>query len=468
MFNVFKVFSVIYVFMFFHACSGSGNGSSTAEAPRQVTFIGDAVYEQLDANPALQALFASVGFAGGKMGADRCDVTLFRMSFDTVDGAGEATTSSGVFMMPSGDAEHCSGDRPTVLYAHGTNADSSYDLSQFIIDGSNPAAGEAGILLAIYASQGFAVIAPNYAGYADSTLGYHPYLIEEQQSTEMIDALNNVRDNVDIIGASLSDNLFVTGLSQGGYVAMATHKAMQEQGIPVTASLPISGPYTTLSFIDFIFSGTVNGGATTFAPMYINALQQSFGIYDDPSEVYASEYADIAEGALPGVGGLVETDFASAALFNADGAPLPVTPNGSGMDFGTDFLIADSFRATYLADAAANPTNPANPVRSQLADADLRDWSPSLSSPLMMCGANSDPVVFHPLNSDQMAEFWEPLVAGGLVINLDLDDTPAGPFAAIQGAWAAAAVPVAEVHGQTGVFCSLAGLGFFNQILAAQ
>ena len=32
------------------------------------------------------------------------------------------------------------------------------------------------MIAAMYAAQGFIVVAPNYAGYDISTLGYHPYL----------------------------------------------------------------------------------------------------------------------------------------------------------------------------------------------------------------------------------------------------------------------------------------------------
>ena len=104
------------------------------------------------------------------------------------------------------------------------------------------------MLLAAYASKGYAVIAPNYAGYSDSSLNYHPYLDETQQSTEMMNALDHVREHAGLLGASLSSELFVTGLSQGGYVAMATHKALEASGEKVAASMPVSGPYACLLY----------------------------------------------------------------------------------------------------------------------------------------------------------------------------------------------------------------------------
>ena len=62
----------------------------------------------------------------------------------------------------------------------------------------------------------------------------------------MIDALTAARGALPTADApTTTDNgqLLVTGCSQGGYVAMATHRALQGAGETVTASAPMSGPY---------------------------------------------------------------------------------------------------------------------------------------------------------------------------------------------------------------------------------
>ncbi len=447
------------------SCHSNSNNeaSTTANAPKQVANVNQAVYENIRTNSAAaDSLFANAGAPNA--GDELCEVTMYRMSFNTIGGAGEATTSSGVFMLPHGDDPNCSGPRPVVLYAHGTDTNKDYDLSKLITSqpaAPNPASSEALLLLAVYASNGYAVIAPNYAGYADSTLSYHPYLDEVQQSTEMIDALNHIRTHASTLGAELSSTLFVTGVSQGGYVAMATHKALQAQGENVTASLPISGPYATLDFLDKIMAGFVNGGATIFAPMYINALEKAHDIYTDPSEVYDAQYASIAEDILPRIGGFATAGLPAAALFS--GTP-PAGANPAG--FNDDHLLSNDFRTAYLADAITNPTDPVMNIRKLVKEADLRNWAPQV--PMLMCGAGNDPVVYH-TNSNLMATFLETnggLLSAGLVMNLDLTDTPpAGPFAVIQSAWQQAAVPLEAIHGQTGVFCSLAGKSFFDSLL---
>lgn len=438
----------------------------TANSPKQVLDISPSVYAQLRASSAsadgLFQLAGTVAGTGTATGDEPCQVKLHKMSYDTVGGAGEATTSTGVVMVPHGTNAACTGPRPVVLYAHGTTADRDYDLSKIISDPDNAANSEGTIMLAFYASQGYVVVAPNYAGYADSALSYHPYVDEVQQSTEMIDALNHVRTHADNMGADLSSKLFVSGLSQGGYVAMATHKALQAKGETVTASVPVSGPYAMADFLDTVMGGYVNGGATTFTPMYLTALEKAHDIYDDPSEVYAAAYVD-AENSLPKPGAIDATDagLPSDALFSTGSQP-PLPQGAYPLGYGADHLLSDAFRTQYLtAFAGSTASNAAYKIRELAKEADLQDWTPS--APVVMCGANSDPVVYH-LNSNAMAEYWAPYVTAGLVTNLDLDEAPSGNFATIQGAWQAANVSTAAVHGTTGVYCAGAGLALFNTL----
>lgn len=431
----------------------------TADAPRQLINVNSTVYASIRQDPGANALFANAGATN--VGDEPCDVRVYRMKYNTIGGAGEATTSSGVFMLPHGDDEHCSGSRPVLLYAHGTSDEKTYDLSQFAVDPTNAAAQEAVLLLAAYASNGYAVIAPNYAGYADSELDYHPYINEVQQSTEMINALNHVREHAGLLGANLSSELFISGSSQGGYVSMATHKALEASGEKVTASMNASGPYAMLDFIDSIFAGAVNLGSTVFAPLYINAIERAFDIYEDPSEIYATAYAGTAENAMPAIGGFSTTGFPATALFG--GQPPEGANPLNAIGFGPDHLMADSFRATYLADLQQNGSSPEYAVRKLISDADLRNWNPA--APLMMCGASNDPTVYY-FNTDLMNQFWSELVAGGLVSSLDLNATPAGPFAQIQGAFQAAGFEIQAVHGQTVPFCALAGKGYFDGVRA--
>src|ERR1700730_2198258 len=174
-------------------------------------------------------------------GTPTCGVDFYYLKFWTVGGAKETTQSSGALMVPTGGSG-CSGPRPIVLYAHVTDTNQALNIA----DITDPTNTEGVLIAAMFAAQRYIVVAPNYAGYDISTLGYHPFLNAAQQSGEMMDILTAARTALPkTFAAAATDNgkLFVTGYSEGGYVAMATQRALQAAGAKVTAAAPMSGTY---------------------------------------------------------------------------------------------------------------------------------------------------------------------------------------------------------------------------------
>src|ERR1700674_2108814 len=361
-------------------------------------------------------------------GAPVCDVLMYRIEYTTVGGANEPTTASGALMVPTGLGSTCTGKRPILLYAHGTTTDRMFNMT----DTSN---AEALFLTALFASKGYIVVAPNYAGYDTSTLSYHPYLIADQQSKDMIDALTAARTALPFASATLTEDngqLFITGYSQGGYVAMATHRAMQAAGMTVTAAAPMSGPYALAAFVDAVFYGEVNGDATVSSALLLTAYQKAYGdIYSSAADVFENQYTAGIDSLLPTTtlrsqlyseGKLPEfTLFSStppAPAFAAD--TPPATPANLAevfaLGFGAGNLIRNGYRLSYLEDAQANPdggwpsvttgvaaAKPALPWRRALATNDLRNWVPT--APVLLCGGDQDPLVFW-LNTDLMQRYW--------------------------------------------------------------
>jgi acetyl esterase/lipase len=412
-------------------------------------------------------------------GNPACGVDFYYVKFWTLGGAAEITESSGAMMVPTGAAPTCSGARPIVLYAHGTNTDKALNIA----DITNTANTEGVLIAAMFAAQGFIVVAPNYAGYDISMLGYHPFLNAEQQSGEMIDILTAARaalPNTMSSATSDSGKLFITGYSEGGHVAMATLRALEASGATVTGAAPMSGPYALEAFGDAIFFGNVDLGSTVFSPLLSTSYQKAYGnIYSTPGDLYSATYASGIETLLPSDTPL-DTIFSSGllpetALFDSTtpvvsipgnpvlsaeltallmvpgspGYPIPPGPQTPlfAAGFGSPFLINNSYRESYALDAASNPDGavptphagvplaaamPMQPLRQAFYKNDLRngDWAPTV--PTLLCGGDADPTVFYPVNTGVMAQFWSPLVQAGLITVLDVSGTPAGPFAAIQ------------------------------------
>src|SRR5450631_4522065 len=401
-------------------------------------------------------------------GTPHCDILLYHIEYTTVGGANEATTASAALMVPTGLGAGCTGARPIVLYAHGTTTDRAFNMT-------NMQNAETLSLAALFASQGYIVVAPNYAGYDTSTLPYHPYLIADQQSKDMIDALAAARTALPLASATFTkDNgqLFITGYSQGGYVAMATHRAMQAAGMKVTAAAPMSGPYSLAAFVDAVFYGDVNGGATVSSTLLLTAYQKAYGnIYANPVDVFEDQYATGIDSLLPSTTPrsqlYAQGKLPEFALFSstppgpafADDTP-PTTPANLAevfaLGFGTGNLLQNSYRLSYLRDAQANPdggfpsittgvaaATPGLAWRQKLQINDLRDWVPT--APVLLCGGDVDPLVFW-LNTELMQSYWASHAPASASINvLDLESVASSndPYADLKKEFAAAKALVA-------------------------
>jgi hypothetical protein len=480
-----------------------GNGSVTPEPPdpQRGDLIGEA--------PTLVASYSPdelVALAGSgdltellleEVLTPECGIDVYRFEYQTVDPQGDLTPASAAMMLPDDSATACQGERPIVMYAHGTSTDISLDLS----DIADPDNGEGLLVAAVFAAEGYIVVAPNYVGYDSSTLGYHPYLNGDQQSKDMIDALAAARSALPTAEAPDTvdgGQLLITGYSQGGYVAMATHRALQEAGETVTGSAPMSGPYATSAFGDAIFQGRVTGGSPVNLTLLLTSYQNAYGgIYADPSEVYEPQYATGIESLLPStmsLGDLVDAgQLPDDAVFNStppDAAYADITPATTpaglapvfALGFGTDHLITNDFRLAYLQDADAHPDggfptvtdglppdDPGHPFRQALRANDQRAWSPT--SPMLLCAGNGDPAVLY-LNTALMQDYW---ASETTVSVLDIDSAVTGddPFETQKLQFAAAKEILDLIGGDTEVlqnyhaglvapFCLSAARSFFD------
>lgn len=462
------------------ACGASSDTAPVAQTTtRGLLLVAPARLASLDAAGFTAQLGASSsGAALLKLtGTPACGVDFYYMQYETRGGAGEPTTATGALMLPTGAAPACSGARPIVLYAHGTTTNKNYNLA----DIANPANQEGALIAAMFAAQGYIVVAPNYAGYDASTLTYHPYLNADQQSGEMLDALAAARS---ALPTSLTRNttdsgaLFVTGYSQGGYVALAAARALQASGKPPVAIAGGSGPYALEAFGDAIFLGNVNLGSTIFAPLVATSYQHAYGnIFQNPSDIFGPPFSSGIYTLLPSTTPMDQL-FATGklpltALFDSTtpvtGNPLldkalqvpPVTSPLTQLfaaGFGEPNLINNSYRVSYAIDAVSDPDGalpldpatlmpkaparlaaaPQQPLRHALWQNDLRNggWIPA--APLLMCGGENDPTVFFPVNTVLMATYWGAMgVPAQLITVLDVDPLggPSGAFAALQTAF---------------------------------
>jgi alpha/beta superfamily hydrolase len=468
--HVTRAASITMAIAGFAACgnNNSGQAPSAPAAPERGSLLQSPVQEVASYSTSdLLALLP--GSSLGKIllslaYSPLCTITIYHIEYETVDPAQNLTAASGALMVPSGPSG-CEGGRPIVMYAHGTQTNSAFNIAQVTASGND----EGLLLAAVFAASGYIVVAPNYVGYDISTLGYHPYLVAVQQSDDMIDALRAARSALPSAAAPNTTDggkLFLTGYSQGGYVAMATHRAMQAAGMSVTAAAPLSGPYTLSAFADAIFEGEVNLSATENFALLVTSYQHAYGnVYTAPSDVFNAAYAGDITTLLPSAAPMSQLEAAGkipASQLFSNTPPAAsyagITPATSPanlapafqLGFGPGYLITNAYRLSYLQDAQSAPdggfptitdgqppSTPKNTLRQDLKSNDLRTWAPT--APVLLCGGSSDPSVFY-LNTQLMQHHWAASAPNAAVAVLDVDSPVAAndPYAALKNGFVAA------------------------------
>jgi hypothetical protein len=523
MFKLLKVTAAVLSAAYLFGCGGSSSQTGTTSAsttpgtlaenpPLRIASLDAATFQGELAGTSTGAQLLEI------TGNPACGVDFYYVQFWTLGGAGETTESSGALMVPTGAAPKCSGPRPIVEYAHGTNPNKALNIA----DITNASNTEGVLVAAMFAAQGYIVVAPNYAGYDISTLGYHPFLNAAQQSGEMMDILTAARTALpSTLSAATSDNgqLFLTGYSEGGHVAMATLRAMQAAGKTVTAAAPMSGPYALEAFGDTIFFGGVDIGSTEFAPLLVDSYQHAYGNVDSTANpVFSSTYAGV-ETLLPSdtpIDTIFEENLLpETALFDSTtpvvpgltallavpptpGLPLSAETPIFQLGFGNPYLINNNYRVSYAVDAATDPdgavptpkagvplaaVKPTQGLRQDFYLNDMRSgWYPKV--PTLLCGGDEDPTVFFSVNTGTMAAYWSALPAGAVTV-LDVNATPGGPFETLQAGFQESEVaelaylqtaaggglslPAAEAqviegyHSAVAPFCAAGARAFFSQ-----
>jgi pimeloyl-ACP methyl ester carboxylesterase len=307
-------------------------------------------------------------------GAAKCNVAIYQINFATVGARNEDTTSSGVMLLPAGGPECPTTPPPLLAYAHGTTT-----LRSATMAGSG---SETSLLAALYASQGYAVVAPDYQGYASSGLTYHPYLVADASADVMADSIRAARANARKFNVALSDRVLVTGYSQGGHVAMATARAIEAgkySDITLTASAPLSGPY---ALVQTAVGGANQppAGSTINFSFLVVAYQKSYGgLYNNPSEVFKAPYDTRIESLFPG-------PQDAGALLTSGTLPLQVS---------------DLFQPAFIQGLASGAAS--NVMVQRLTQNTLLGWNPK--APMALCGGSRDPVVPFPNTTAAAGDF---------------------------------------------------------------
>jgi pimeloyl-ACP methyl ester carboxylesterase len=338
------------------ACGG-GDGDrrgSLIDTPATVATLTAAQIDASTAGSGLQPL----------SGKAKCDVKVVSLNYNTIGVAGEDANASGVMLVPAGA---CAGaSYPLVAYGKGTDVQKPRTLA-------NPADGETFLLAAMYAAQGYAVVATDYLGFAKSTYGYHPYLHADSEASAMIDSIRAARAAAASQGVGLSGKVMLTGYSQGGHSSRATHRAIERDNageFNVVAGAHLAGPYNLSGSLKLT---NAIAGYQFFVPYIVTAWQKIYGnVYSNVTQAFKPPYSNYIESLLP------SPTLTYTTLVTTGQLP------GTAPDVARDAI----FQPAFITDIQTNPNS------GLMVDAkknDLLGWSPKART--LLCGGSGDPTV---------------------------------------------------------------------------
>lgn len=339
------------------ACGGSDDPPRGALIDPPAT-LATLTAAQIDAGTQGSGLQAISGKA-------KCDVKVVSLNYATLGArSGERTNASGVMLVPAGSCSAASA--PLVAYAKGTDVQKPRTLA-------NPQDSETFLLAAMYAAQGYAVVATDYLGFAKSNYSFHPYLHADSEATSVIDSVRAARNAAGSVGASLSGKVMFTGYSQGGHSSMAAHRAAERDygsEFNVVGGAHLAGPYNlsgSLRVPDAI------AGVQFFVPYLVTAWQKVYGdVYTDVRTVFKTPYSGYIENLLP-------SPTLNYTTLVTTGTLPGGTPNQArDAVFQPDFITGSQ-------------TSTSHPLYLAAKKNDLLGWTPKAR--VLLCGGAGDPTV---------------------------------------------------------------------------
>ncbi len=289
------------------------------------------------------------------------DVDLYKITYLTPSPHRAETKVTGIVALPI-RADHTT-PSPMIVYSHGTMTDRKAVPSNLTYQVKHA--------ITAFASGGYAVAASDYIGLGDSIDLLHPYCHSESLATTGLDTLRAAKQLSKKIDYPLEEKIYLTGYSEGGLSALATHHYIESDfsdEVQVAASAPMGGPYD--------LSGcTMNGcldtpakGTTMYLTYIILAYNYIYGdVFDKLSDVFMPPYDSLA-----------------ARLFDGTQSPIiirQILPNDPKNLLKEEFI-------------AKNMRNTEGTFYKRLTENDRYDWAPKAPT-LFIAAAGDIDVVYN-------------------------------------------------------------------------
>jgi hypothetical protein len=308
-----------------------------------------------------------------------------------------------------------------ILYFHGTTVQRTNVPSNFTAT-TNADYTDGTLLAAVWASQGYVVVMPDYIGLGDDTTHVHPYVVYPAQNAQtglaMLKAAETVLSSKYQIGGNLP--LFITGYSEGGAYALQAGHMMQNNSqyasvlnVTLKDDVPLSGFFDLSSTgVSYLFYNMDPNAPSnpyyTYSPVtsiaskpYLSAyLTLSFANYANipPATILASSFYNYPCSSGSNCNTLDTTYFTDPQSSGYDATVISLADAQAeiaGWGVFTNNSVASLLTASYA--SALQNKDTTNPLYQQLVNADTYTFTPSF--PVTLLSLQQDSVVTR-VNSD--------------------------------------------------------------------
>jgi len=217
------------------------------------------------------------------------DITAIKIEYQTIDWNSDPTVASGVLIVPDTTLP-----LPIASVQHGTVFQRDAVASAGLLDSREGLAGLA------FASAGFVTLLPDYLGYGVSEM-MHPYLVADANAEVVIDFIYAARKWCEKNDVTLNGQLFLGGYSEGGYITLATQKAIETDpavDLQLTVVAPCAGPYDLSGMVQRI-GQRMSYPEPAFLSFMLTAYNKIYGwnqIEDIFEEPYANQMTELFNG----------------------------------------------------------------------------------------------------------------------------------------------------------------------------
>lgn len=299
-------------------------------------------------------------------------VSVYEITYKTTL-FGQSVTASGLVSLPN-----TAGSYPVVSFQHGTIAAHSEAPTAVATT------SEEYLLYSALGTVGFIAVVPDFIGFGSSSDVLHPYYLEEPTAAAVMDIVKAAKELARSKNVGCNGKLFLAGYSQGGYATMATHKAIEAQGLDgfdLVASFPAAGGYDVKRMQEYFFALT-----TYDEPFYIAYVAMSYKTYlDQWSAPLSNFFKDPYASALPG-------------LFDG-------TRTGGQIDDALTDSVANLIQDDLRLNIDTSPTY--DYIVNAFNDNSLTDWKPT--RPMFMYHGDKDTTVPY----QNSVETYDKLIANG-------------------------------------------------------